>query len=322
MIAQKSKSQFASLSQDDRNLILKLCSEREYTEVVEILAKPRSEGGLDIRTSRAALCRYFTQHQADTSFALLSQLAAAANIRHEQNSNAFIGAIRATVQARILDDLHKGKPLADMEKDFRFLKTAENLYLADAKFRAQHPKAVAPAYKTHLQRCADAPEADFVRADDPQPDLASIPPDLSDFDHDLQKTRQRAEETLAALQAAGLTPEDFTKPLSEIDPASIPLVAQLKSRMRPVPPTSQPSTPAPRPSIPPANTTKTRVIPPIPANSTKTCTANPKIVSPHKTNQPASTSPKSQPHIAPPKPGRNDPCPCGSGRKSKKCCHP
>ena len=28
----------------------------------------------------------------------------------------------------------------------------------------------------------------------------------------------------------------------------------------------------------------------------------------------------SQPYIAPPKPGRNDPCPCGSGRKYKKCC--
>lgn len=27
-----------------------------------------------------------------------------------------------------------------------------------------------------------------------------------------------------------------------------------------------------------------------------------------------------QPHIAPPKAGRNDPCPCGSGKKFKQCC--
>lgn len=27
-----------------------------------------------------------------------------------------------------------------------------------------------------------------------------------------------------------------------------------------------------------------------------------------------------QPYIAPPKTGRNEPCPCGSGKKSKKCC--
>jgi uncharacterized protein YecA (UPF0149 family) len=26
------------------------------------------------------------------------------------------------------------------------------------------------------------------------------------------------------------------------------------------------------------------------------------------------------PYIAPPKPGRNDACPCGSGKKYKKCC--
>ncbi len=26
------------------------------------------------------------------------------------------------------------------------------------------------------------------------------------------------------------------------------------------------------------------------------------------------------PYVAPPKPGRNDPCPCGSGKKFKKCC--
>jgi uncharacterized protein YecA (UPF0149 family) len=26
------------------------------------------------------------------------------------------------------------------------------------------------------------------------------------------------------------------------------------------------------------------------------------------------------PYIAPPKVGRNDPCPCGSGKKYKKCC--
>lgn len=29
-----------------------------------------------------------------------------------------------------------------------------------------------------------------------------------------------------------------------------------------------------------------------------------------------------QPYLAPPKVGRNDPCPCGSGKKFKKCCGP
>ena len=306
MIAQKSKSQFASLPQEDQKLILDLCSVHEYGEVVEILSKPRSEGGLNIHTSRAALCRFFTQHQAGSTLGLLAQFAAATNIRHEQNSNAFLGAIRATVEARILEHLHSGKPLADMEKDFRFLKTAEHLYLADAKFRAQHPKAAAAAYKTHVQRCADAPDLDFVRADEPQPDLASIPPDLSEFDQEVLKARKRHQESMAMLQSAGLSPGDFKAHPTEIDPASIPILAKLKSSLAPAASSAQPSN------------AKSPAIPPIPANSTKNCTAHSAFSSPQTMDHPPV---KPKPQIAPPKPGRNDPCPCGSSRKSKHCCH-
>lgn len=32
------------------------------------------------------------------------------------------------------------------------------------------------------------------------------------------------------------------------------------------------------------------------------------------------SGPPPQPYLAPPKTGRNDPCPCGSGKKHKKCC--
>jgi hypothetical protein len=31
-------------------------------------------------------------------------------------------------------------------------------------------------------------------------------------------------------------------------------------------------------------------------------------------------APREVPYVAPPKVGRNDPCPCGSGKKYKKCC--
>jgi hypothetical protein len=306
----KPKSQFTSLPQEDRTLILKLCSEHDYSEVVEILRKPRSEGGLNIHTSRAALCRFFTNSNPEPTLALLAQFAAAANIRHEQSSNAFLGAIRATVEARILENLRAGKPLSDMERDFRFLKTAEHLYLADAKFRAQHPKTASAAFKSHIQRCADAPDLDFVRADEPQPnspDLESIPQDLSDLDQEILKVRKRHQDTLTALQSAGLSPEDFKTHPSEIDPASIPLLAKLKPRLTPAAPSSAPQF---HPKSP--------VIPPIPGNSTKRRPASSTFSSP-PTTQPNPTPPK--PHIAPPKPGRNDPCPCGSGRKAKKCCH-
>ena len=69
------------------------------------------------------------------------------------------------------------------------------------------------------------------------------------------------------------------------------------------------------PGLPAARSTsfhqKSPAIPPIPLNSTYNRTAKPQQTEPTKPT----------PHIAPPKVGRNDPCPCGSGRKAKKCCH-
>ncbi|HXI69724.1 MAG TPA: DUF1186 domain-containing protein [Verrucomicrobiae bacterium] len=37
-------------------------------------------------------------------------------------------------------------------------------------------------------------------------------------------------------------------------------------------------------------------------------------------DMPPSEYPEAQPYVAPPKTGRNEPCPCGSGKKFKKCC--
>ncbi|HEX7859416.1 MAG TPA: SEC-C metal-binding domain-containing protein [Verrucomicrobiae bacterium] len=310
LFSQKPKNQFAGLPEADRKLILDLCSHHDYAEVVEILRKPRSDGGLNLVTSRAALCRFYTHYNPEPSQAVLAQIAAAANIRHELDSNAFLGAIRATVQARVLQSLRDGKPFADLTQDLRFLRTTEHLYLADAKFRAQYPKVTNAAFKSHLQRCADAPEADFVRADDAQPDLASIPPDLSEFDRELIRVRQREEQTLALLETHGLTPEDFNCPVSEIDPSAIPIIAKIKSR------SAQYTT-----SVAAQFHAKSPAIPHIPGNSTSRVPQN----STYQSNpvEPAQTAAptKPKPHIAPPKPGRNDPCPCGSGRKSKKCCH-
>ena len=96
--SQKPKNQFAALSPEDRQQILNLCSQHPYEEVAAILRKPRAEGGLEIDTSRSALSRFYTNASHETSVTVLAQVAAAANIRHEQNSNAFIGAIRATVE--------------------------------------------------------------------------------------------------------------------------------------------------------------------------------------------------------------------------------
>ena len=183
----KETNQFAALPAEDRKLILNLCANHSYTEAVQILRKPRAEGGLNIITSRTALCRYFTNSQPDPELAVLVQFAAAANIRHEHHSNAFLGAIRAAIEARVFEHLKSGKALADMDRDFKYLRTIESLYLADAKWRAQNPKAARAAYKNHIQQCADAPEDDFIPADEATNGADSALPleNLSDIEQDI-----------------------------------------------------------------------------------------------------------------------------------------
>src|SRR5690349_17398576 len=92
----KEKSQFRTLPEHERKQILDLCSTHPYDEVVTILARPRPHG-MDISTSKSALCRFFTTAQTNSTQLLLAQTAAASQIQHEQNANAFLAAIRATV---------------------------------------------------------------------------------------------------------------------------------------------------------------------------------------------------------------------------------
>ena len=287
----KPKNQFASLSQEDQKYILDLCAKETYDDIVDLLRKPRADGGLDIITSRAALCRFFTTFRQDSALAVLAQIAAAENIRQEQNSNAFLGAIRATVEARVFEQLRNGRALADMEKDFRFLRTIEILYLADAKWRAGNPKAARPAYQRLVDTCANAPEIDFIPVAEANNHLEGT--DLidagSEFDLDVSKSRERQQRDaesrariLASLQARGIG-ADALPDSQKIEKSPVIPHIPPNSSNSPVPPRPNPSEPA----------------------------------------QPAATPPqKPVPYVSPtPKVGRNDPCPCGSGRKAKKCCH-
>jgi uncharacterized protein YecA (UPF0149 family) len=177
-----------------------------------------------------------------------------------------------------------------MDRDFKYLRTIESLYLADAKWRSQNPKAARAAYKNHIQQCADAPEVDFIPADEATTGAASELPteNLSDIEQDIIESRKRKEQVLTSLQATGVQRDQLPDNFADINPTL--LASLIKSRQ------AQPKTP---------------VIPPIPGNSTYAVPPNPAL--------PA--QPKPKPHIAPPKIHRNDPCPCNSGRKAKKCCH-
>jgi hypothetical protein len=293
----KPRNQFATLSEQDRKHILDLCSKHPYDEVVPLLAKPRSEHGLDIVTSKSALCRFFTSSHVEPRQVVLAQYATAAQVRHEQDSNAFLGAIRVSVEARVLESLKNGKALADMEKDFRLLKTAENLYLADAKWRSDNPKAARAAYQQHVERCAESPDIDFVPVTESRESKEAMI-EFSPFERDVAAAREKQRiaaeqrlQLLAQLKSCGIGPEH--------------LPAEYKTR--PIPP-SEPAKSTVIPHIPPDPTS------PAPTRATS---------EPPQPPQPPPPSPETPavPFLRPhPKIGRNDPCPCGSGHKYKKCC--
>jgi hypothetical protein len=295
----KTRNQFDALSHEDQNHILGLCAKHTYEEAVDLLRQPRAQGGLDILTSTSALCRFFTNAREDTNLTVLAQHAAAANIRHEQHSNAFLGAIRATVEARVFESLRNGRALVDMEKDLRFLRTVENLYLADAQWRSRDPKGARPAYQHHVDRCAEASEIDFIPIAESPSDPANPIDSRSEFELDVLKARERQQIEAERKQA------DAERR------AQIIASLQASIARKPRPDTSNGAAQPP----------KTPVIPHIPPDST-TAHAHPNPTAHQNAQSPTDEPKKPVPYVShAPKIGRNDPCPCGSGRKAKKCCH-
>ena len=301
----KQRNQFVALSEQDRKYILNLCSQHSYDDTVEILHRPRSEGGLGIATSRSALSRFFTTSSSESAIAVLAQYAAATHVRHDQDGNAFLGAIRASVQARVLENLKNGKALADLDKDVRLLKTTETLYLIDAKWRAANPKAARAAYQAHVDRCANLPDVDFFLVEELGHSDSTPPVELSDFQQDVIKARhqqqleaEKRKELLAKLKECGIGPDHLPDELKKIASPSDQNVPLDGAKSQPIL----------------TNTPKTPVIPHFPPNPT----------SPHSMPE----SPKREAAENPPVPtpvvrlkvGRNQPCPCGSGKKYKKCC--
>jgi hypothetical protein len=234
----KLRNQFAHLSEQDRQRIFDLCSNHTYEEAVEILQKSRDDGGLNITTSPSALCRFYTSSHPEPHREVLAQYATAIQVRHEQESNAFLGAIRASAESRILESLKNGKALQDLEKEIRLLKTVQNLYLQDSDWRSQHPKAARAAYHAHVERCASAPDVDFIRDDvpnDPGADgaLSGDFGEVSDFQTDVwvakirAKREREAHDRLATAKAAQRSPSASPDgpPLPPADAAKLPVIS-------------------------------------------------------------------------------------------------
>src|SRR5205823_3227055 len=116
-------------------------------------------------TSASTLCRFCTTWHPEPDRAVLAQYATATHVRHQMETNVFLGAIRASAECRILESLKNGKALQDLEKDMRILKNIQALYHKDIEFRNTHRNASREAYNSHVERCAGLPEVDFIRTD-------------------------------------------------------------------------------------------------------------------------------------------------------------
>lgn len=53
------KSKLAILSREDQSRLLELCETHTYDQVVDLAAQPREQGGLELKTNRSALSRFY-----------------------------------------------------------------------------------------------------------------------------------------------------------------------------------------------------------------------------------------------------------------------
>lgn len=63
----KKQSKLGALPSEDQKRILELCDRHTYDEVVVLVAKPRDQDGLDLKTNRSALSRFNRDHGTITA---------------------------------------------------------------------------------------------------------------------------------------------------------------------------------------------------------------------------------------------------------------
>ena len=131
-------SKLESLAPADQRTILNLCQHNTYHRVCEIVAQPREEGGLALKTDPSAVCRFNTKHSwlgADTQ--LLEQFADILNDQTKNNGQDIANAMILLVQQRIFNALLSGIELEQLKHPFRVLFTLKRHQLQERKLALQ-----------------------------------------------------------------------------------------------------------------------------------------------------------------------------------------
>jgi hypothetical protein len=212
----KKLNKFELLTPEDQQLVLRACAENPYHIAIQLLARPRSEGGLSLRTSRSALQRFYVHHHPDQrSLELVGQFADAIRIKGQAHLTAGFEAALVLVQTRILEALRNGRAVSDLEREFRSLERLQRCARAEEKRREGRGRYVRANYQAHVSELASIPEADFIRNEfkrDPQAD--GLTPNDLDSSSDLERDIEEARHDAAA-SAPPRRPRN--KPLDPVD---------------------------------------------------------------------------------------------------------
>jgi hypothetical protein len=114
-------SKLAVLPPADQNHVIDLCSKHPYEHVVTFLEKPRAEGGLDLKTSRSALCRFATTFHPDPDRLAHEIKRLLPLLEATTNSPTLASSIGPLLERHICTQLAADAPFQKVEAAFRFL---------------------------------------------------------------------------------------------------------------------------------------------------------------------------------------------------------
>jgi hypothetical protein len=159
----KPKSVFHTLSPEDRDRVVSLCGQHTYHEVLEMIAKPRSEGGLDVQSSESALCRFYVRsHPLARKIQVDAQLVEALDESFFEKGDTYLRAIIFLLQERVFTALSTGTSIDQVTPALRHLTSLRRDYHKLITARKQSFSPLDPPPEKYMDPADDAAEKRFI----------------------------------------------------------------------------------------------------------------------------------------------------------------
>ena len=198
----KTKNRFKLLPPEDQQKIIDLCDRHPYTDVLDIIAKPRSEGGLQLQASYSALCRfYLSANREARKTTVLRQTAASLQYQRHHSPGAFRTALVALLERRLFEALTTGEPVSELKDELAALKDLHRGFLAEEKWKHEPKKE--KSTELSLVHLSGESHFDFLPLD--EEGRPTEPPPLSPEDIASISELDEPEET------PEITPEDIAR---------------------------------------------------------------------------------------------------------------